>query len=160
MKKLLVIALLLSVGLMANAQGGGWRITHREADPMKGQTEQDVYIYDVLGMGTLVVWDWNEPDFRLITEKGFFKFSTYGPYTTVGVKVGFFDDNDNMEKMVYLTLSVEPNHNWKYITTDIWGRKKIKKILSRLRSGKGYVRFVAQRYDDSDFDMKVEPYNE
>ena len=40
MKKLLTIALLLLAGLTAGAQGR-WTVSHREADPMKGQDARD-----------------------------------------------------------------------------------------------------------------------
>ena len=66
MKKLLTIALLLLVGMAAGAQGR-WTVSHRKADTMKGQDARDVYIYDANGIGSLVVWDWNKADFRLIT---------------------------------------------------------------------------------------------
>ena len=50
MKKLLAIALLLLTVLTAGAQGT-WRVSHREADPMKGQDARDVYIYNAPGIG-------------------------------------------------------------------------------------------------------------
>lgn len=40
------------------------------------------------------------------------------------------------------------------------GRKDIRKIMSRMKSGKGYVRFVVERYNDTDFDIKVTPYKQ
>ena len=39
-------------------------------------------------------------------------------------------------------------------------KKKVRKIFAALRSGKGYVRFVAPRHNRSDFDIKVMPYKE
>ena len=46
MKKLLTIALMLLAGLTASAQGV-WKVSHREADPMKGQEAKDVYVYEL-----------------------------------------------------------------------------------------------------------------
>lgn len=160
MKKLLTIVLLLVVGLTAGAQGT-WRVLHREADPMKGQEAKDVYIFDAAGIGSVVVWDWNKADFRLITEKGMFRTWVSSGTVFVPVKVGFFDESGNMEKLVTIQLLPEDNHMRKYIATAdyyMFGRKDIKKIISRLKSGKGYVRFVAERYNEIDFDIKVTPY--
>lgn len=160
MKKLLAIALLLLTVLTAGAQGK-WRISHREADPMKGQDARDVYIYDVKGVGSVVVWDWNKADFRLITEKGMFRTWTSSGTQLVPVKVGFFDESGKMEKLFTVNLMPEDNSMKKYIATADYymlGRKDIRKIMSRMKSGKGYVRMVASRYNDTDFDIKVSPY--
>ena len=51
----------------------------------------------------------------------------------------------------------------KYIATaDFYfgGRGDIKKTLKRLKSGKGFVRMVAQLYNDPDYDIKIIPYSE
>lgn len=162
MKKLLTIALLLLAGLTAGAQGR-WTVSHREADPMKGQDARDVYIYNANGIGSLVVWDWNKADFRLITEKGMFRTWVSSGSTFVPVKVGFYDDKGNLEKMFTVNLLPEDNHMRKYIATaDFYfgGRGDIKKIIKRLKSGKGFVRMVAQLYNDPDFDIKIIPYSQ
>lgn len=70
MKKLLTIALLLLAGLTASAQGE-WTYTNFEADALKGQKAYTAYQYEVPGVGTYVSWGWNNPDFRLITARGF-----------------------------------------------------------------------------------------
>ena len=159
MKKLLTIVLLLLTVLAAGAQGK-WTVFHREADPMKGQDERDVYIYDAPGIGSVVVWDWKKADFRLISEKGMFRKWVSSGSTFVPVKVGLFDENGKMEKMVEVRLCPEDNHN-NYIMTFGWymlGRSDIKKIISRLKKGKGYLRFVATLYNQPDFDMIVTPF--
>lgn len=159
MKKLLAIALLLLAVLTASAQGK-WEIVHREADPMKGQDARDVYIYNVKGVGSVVVWDWDKADFRLITEKGMFRTWVSSGTTFVPVKAGFYDEHGNMKKMVTVHLLPEDNH-YGYIATAgfyMFGRGDIRKIIKYLKSGKGYVRFVASRYNDTDFDIKVSPY--
>ena len=162
MKKIIAIALLLLAGLSVSAQGR-WTVSHREADPMKGQTEKDVYIYEINGVGSVVVWDWDKADFRLITEKGMFK----DEYTTNGkmvpVKAGFYNKQGKMEKMVTVILFPEDNHNNKFIATGAFyyfGRGDIRKIISHMKKGKGYVRFVVQRYNDTDFDIIVTPYQQ
>lgn len=161
MKKLITFALLL-LCMTAGAQGK-WIVSHREADPMKGQEAKDVYIFGVEGIGGVVVWDWDKADFRLITEKGMFRkwLSNGAPF--VPVKAGFYDENGNMTEMVTVSLLPEDNSMGKYIATAdryILGRKDIRKIMSRMKSGKGYVRFVVERYNDTDFDIKVTPYKQ
>ena len=162
MKRLMTIALVLLAGLTACAQGK-WSVMHREADELKGQKAQDVYLYDVAGVGTLVVWDWKSPNFRLISEKGMFRKMVSGGSTYVPVTVGFYDENGKLEKSFTINLAEELNHSGRYITTfDYYmlGRKDIKKTLARLRSGKGCVRFLAMLYNQSDFDLKVTPFGQ
>ena len=162
MKKLLSIALLLLAGLTASAQGT-WTISHRQADPMKGQEAKDVYIYNVAGVGSMVIWDWDKADFRLVTEKGMFRTWVSSGSVFVPVKAGFYDEQGNMQKMVTVHLLPEDNKMRQYISTAdfyMFGRKDIRKIFKHLKSGKGYVRFVAERYNDTDFDMRVTPYVE
>ena len=160
MKKFLTIALLLLTVLTAGAQGT-WEVVHREADPMKGQDARDVYIYNAPGIGRVVVWDWEKADFRLITEKGMFRTWVSAGAVYVPVKVGFFDEDGNMEKMINVNLIPEDNQMKKYITTAdhyLLGRKDIRKTISRMKSGKGYVRIVAELYNQADFDIIVYPY--
>ncbi len=160
MKKLLAIALLLLAELTVSAQGT-WSVSHREADPMKGQDAKDVYIYDVEGIGSLVVWDWDKAAFRLITEDGMFRTWVSSGSVYVPVKAGFYDEHGNLGKMVTVNLLPEDNTMNKYIATAgyyMLGRSDIRKIIKYLKSGKGYVRFVASRYNDTDFDIKVSPY--
>ena len=162
MKKLITIALMLLAGLTVSAQGV-WKVSHREADPMKGQEAKDVYVYDVAGVGSMVVWDWDKAEFRLITEKGMFRKWVSSGSVFVPVKAGFYDEQGNMQKMVAVHLLPEDNQMGKYIATAdyyVFGRKDIRKIIKYLKSGKGYVRFVVERYNETDFDMKVTPYNQ
>lgn len=160
MKKLLSIVLLLLAGLTASAQK--WTVFHRQADPMKGQTEKDVPIYEVPGVGAIVVFDWDKASFRLITEKGMFRTWVSSGSVYVPVKAGFYDMYGNLEEMVSVILYPDDNTMRKYITTAeryTFGRKDIRKVLKRLRSGKGYVRFVTERYNQADFDLKVPVYD-
>ena len=160
MKRLMTIALVLLAGLTACAQGR-WTVSHREADELKGEKAQDVYIYDVDGVGSLVVWDWNSPNFRLISERGGFRKMVSGGSTYVPVTVGFYDENGKLEKRFTINLLEELNHSGRFIATAeryLFGRKDIKKTLARLKSGKGYVRMVAMLYNQPDFDLRVTPY--
>jgi len=160
MKKLLTIALLLMMVLTAGAQGE-WTVSHREADPMKNQTAKDVYIYEASGIGSVVVWDWDKADFRLITDDGFFRVLYVNGMQIVPIKVGFYDDNGNLDKMYEIQLVPEDNTNNKWIATAgfyYFGRGNIRKIMKRLKSGSGYVRFLGELYGNKYFDFKVKPF--
>ncbi|MBR5395770.1 MAG: hypothetical protein IK144_11940 [Bacteroidaceae bacterium] len=163
MKKLLTIALLLLVGLTVSAQGT-WSVTHRQADPLLGQEAQDVYVYNVKGLGSLVVWDWSKPSFRLITDQGFFhQVAVAGTGLCVPVNVGFYDNNDKMTTKFQVIMFIENNTGSKFISTGgfyVGGRGNIRKMLSRLKSGDGYIRVVAELYDRQNFDMIVTPYQQ
>ena len=79
----------------------------------------------------------------------------------VPVKVGFFDESGKMEKLFTVNLMPEDNSMKKYIATADYymlGRKDIRKIMSRMKSGKGYVRMVAELYNNPDFDIKIFPF--
>ena len=160
MKKLLTIALLLTVVLTAGAQGK-WTVSHREADPMKNQTAKDVYIYTTAGGSEVVVWDWDEADFRLITGRGFFRVLYAGGRRIVPIRAGLYDENGNLEKMYDLQLVPEDNTNNKWIATSdyyLLGRSSIRKVMKRLKSGKGYVRFLGELYNNEYFDINVKPF--
>ncbi len=156
----MTIALLLLAVLAASAQGK-WTVSHREADPMKNQDERDVYIYTVKGIGNVVVWDWDKADFRLIAENGIFRCMYTRGMKIVPIKVGLYDENGKLEKVQTFELVVEDNTNSKWITTAdryLEGRKHIRRVMKRMKSGKGYVRFLGQLYNNQDFDIKVTPF--
>lgn len=160
MKKLLTIALLLTVVLTAGAQGK-WTVSHREADPMKNQDARDVYIYETGGNGQVVVWDWDKADFRLIAEKGFFRTLYSNGMKIVAIRAGIYDENGNLEKMYDIQLVPEDNTNNKWIATGsfyYFGRGDIRKVMKRMKSGKGYVRLLAELYNNQYFDINVLPY--
>ena len=162
MKKLLTIVLFVLVSLTTGAQGK-WEVVHNEADPMKGEVERDVYIFRADDVGSLVVWDWSKADLRLITNKGLFNTWVSSGSVFSPVKFGFYNDKNELEKMFTVSLVPEVNSGKKRIVTaDFYfgGRNDIKKIISRLKSGKGYVRIIASRYNDSDFDIKVIPFDQ
>lgn len=162
MKRLLTIALLLMMVLTAGAQGT-WTVSHREADPMKNQDARDVYIYDVGGKGSVVVWDWGKADFRLISDNGGFHIRISNGMQVVPVKVGFYDDSGTLEKMYEIMLVPEDNTNYKWLTTAgfyYFGRGNIRKIMKRMKSGKGYVRFLAELYGNKYFDINVKPFKQ
>jgi hypothetical protein len=160
MKRLLTIALLLAVVFSAGAQGK-WTVSHREADPMKNQDARDVYIYETGGNGQVVVWDWDKADFRLIAEKGFFRTLYSNGMKIVPIRAGIYDENGNLEKMYDIQLVPEDNTNNKWIATGsfyYFGRGDIRKVMKRMKSGKGYVRLLAELYNNQYFDINVKPF--
>jgi hypothetical protein len=163
MKRLMTIALVLLVGLTVCAQGK-WRVSHRQADELIEQEERDVYIYDVEGVGRVVVWDWKKPDFMLITEEGFFhQQSLVGVGLCVPIKVGFYDNGGTLKKKFDIIMFGEDNSRMKSIVTGGWyraGRGNIRKTLAQMKSGDGYVRIVADLANRSPFDIKITPYQQ
>lgn len=160
MKKLMTIALLLLACLAASAQGT-WTVSHREADPMKNQDARDVCIYEAPGIGSVVVWDWDKAEFRLITEKGFFYAQYSGGSKIVPIRAGLFDKDGNLKKIYDLQLIPEDNTNNKWIATAgfyYFGRGEIRKVMKHMRSGSGYVRFLGKLYNNQEFDIIVTPY--
>lgn len=140
---------------------GSWTVSHRDADELKGQDARDVYLYEAPGVGTVVVWDWDKADFRLITDNGFFKAYYYQGSKYYPITVGFYDDDGKLEKKFGLDLIEEYNHGGKYIATGGFyygGRGNIRKLLSRMKSGKGYVRILADLYNRSAFDIMITPF--
>ena len=165
MKKLFAITLLLLTGLTASAQGT-WSTGMNEADELKGEKGGPYYCYDLEGMGSFVLWDWEDWSFKILTEKGTFDvwydkakirhyiLFTMGLYTEEGKLVEKFDDAleaDHIEMK-----SAWMNKKW---THYIYDRKKIKKMFRALKSGNGYVRIVCKRRGQPDFDLKITPYN-
>ena len=67
MKKLFAIAFLLFAVLTASAQGT-WSTGMNEADELKGLLGGPYYRYDVEGMGSFILWDWE--DWKQYTQIG------------------------------------------------------------------------------------------
>ena len=66
MKKLLTIALLFA-GLTASAQGV-WITGVTEPDNLKGIPERTYYQYDVEGVGSFILFDWDDWTFHIFTD--------------------------------------------------------------------------------------------
>ncbi len=173
MKKLLTIALLL-VGMTASAQTdstatavpnktqeGMWSTGMNEADELKGTEAGPYYRYDVEGIGSFILWDFDDWAFKIITEKDMFDVwhNNYGNYY-VKVIMGLYTlDGKLLDKF---ENSIQADHNdgksawinkkWIYYPSH---RKKLRKMMRTLKSGDGYIRIVCARKSLSDFDMKV-----
>ena len=165
MKKVLTIVLLMLAGLTAGAQEGTWSTGMNEADELKGLLGGPYYRYDVEGIGSFILWDWEDWKFRIITDKGKFEehISSSGNWY-VSISMGLYSPDGKLTEK--FENSIESDHsspntatinkNWMYFPNH---RKKIKKIIRALKSGEGYVRIVCKRKDMSDFDLKITKYD-
>lgn len=176
MKKLLTIALLL-VGITANAQKdstttaivqvaqeGMWSTGMNEADELKGTKAGPYYRYDMEGMGSFILWNFDDWNFKIITEKGMFDVwhNNYGNYY-VKVIMGLYTLDGKLIEKFDNTIQADHtdgksawiNKNWLYFPSH---RKKLRKMMRTLKSGDGYIRIVCPRKGMPDFDMKVTKY--
>ena len=170
MKKFLVLVLVL-VATVVNAATGEWKKTVLEADELKGESGGTAYTYDVPGMGSFVFWGFDEFQYRLVSEKMFNTEITSGKYTSsyngIIVLVGLYDDNGKLCDKFNMWLDKEENKGFRFVRTRDQGgmfnpvgqKSKVKKIFKHLKSGKGYVRIVCERYETTDFDLKITPFN-
>ena len=173
MKKIaFMLVAMLAVACTAQAQGT-WKKTVTEADELKDEVASDVFVYNVDGMGQFVLWNWDEYQFRLISDNEQFNIdsgysSITGGYAGLQVLVGIYNNDGKMIEKFKLWLDKESNTRNQVLRTRNAGtmanpvgqKGKVKKIFKTLLSGSGYVRIVAERYHATDFDMKIMPYNQ
>ena len=163
MKKLLTFVLLLA-WLTSSAQGT-WSTGMNEADELKGFLGGPYYRYDVEGVGSFILWDWEDWKFRIITDKGLFdsRISSSGNYY-VSISMGLYSPDGKLTDTFENSIEVDNtsrntatiNKNWMYFPGD---RKKIKKMIRAIKSGEGVVRIVCKRNDTSDFDLRITKYD-
>ena len=143
------------------AQDSAWKTIYAEADELKGTKGGNVCMYTETGMGSIIVWDWNEPQFRLASSDGIFNINAGG---WLEILVGFYKDDGTLIDKMNLWLSNEDGSSYNYARTISKGmippgqKKKVTKIFKALQSDNGYVRIVAPRYNVIDFDIKIPPY--
>lgn len=170
--KRMLLSFAMGLVVLTSVAQGTWKKVQMEADELRGVEAGSAYVYEVPNVGELVLWDWDKFQYRLVSydpfalKHGYTRFT--GSYTGVTVLVGIYDDQDKLIEKFDMFLDDEKNRGNRFIRTrDLGGmnnpvgqKKKVRKIFTALRSGKGYVRFVAPRYNKSDFDIKVMPYKE
>jgi len=99
-------------------------------------------------------------------ETGYSQFA--GSYAGITVLVGIYDDNGQMKEKFKMWLDRMDNMgNYAVKTRNAGGmsnpvgqKGKVKKIFKALQSGGGYVRIVAERFQRTDFDLKIPPFKE
>lgn len=162
MKKLLTIVMLL-LGEMAASAQGKWTTSQYAADELTGQAAYTAYNYTEPGKGSYISWGWDDPDFRLITERGIFEesvcYAWYGQYRAVRVLVGIYNTQGVLLEKFYIEMYRERSSPGDkiHLSSMKKERKKAKKIAKALSKDKGIVRFVCARYSQSDFEIMV-PY--
>ena len=159
----MTIALLLLAGLTAGGQGK-WTYSNLPADELKGQQAYTAYQYEVPGVGSYVSWGWDDPDFRLITQKGIFNesicYEWYGSFRAYRVLVGIYDGKGKLQDKFYVQMYKESSGLGDKIHLSAMKKQQKlgKKISKALSNGDGYVRFICARYSQSDFDLTVPHY--
>lgn len=158
--------LLLLISLTMGAQGI-WSTGTIDADELTGEKGGTFYRYYLEGVGSLILRDWRDWKFSIITENGKFDsfemndrfshgiFYTLGYYTDEN-KLDFKFKDDRLEVDHNNQKSAWINKDW---THYIYNKNKIKKAFRALKDGKGYVRIVCARKGMPDFDIKITPYN-
>ena len=173
MRKLLltfIFALSCTLGMMAQTEGK-WHVLQVEPDELKGEPGGSRYVYEVEKTGRFIVWDWNEYQFMLSSLHPFATEHVSGIVSSANgelVLVGIYDANGKMTEKFEMWLDLLRDSGYKDLRTRNAGsmsnpvgqKKKVRKIFEALRSGVGYVRIVAPRYDNSDFDIKILAFQE
>ena len=166
MKKLMAIALMLTAVLAAGAQGK-WEKVHIEADELKGQEAGDVYVFTQPDMGSFVTWGFEKFQYRLTSDECQFDIQIASGIKGEFVLVGLYDDSNKLVESFKMWLDWESNWSNRFLRTRNAGtmsnpsgqKGKVKKMFKHLQSGSGYVRIVAARFDHTDFDLKILPFN-
>ena len=165
MKKLVTTALMLLVVLTANAQGS-WSTGMREGDELKGDNGGPYYRYEVEGEGGLVLWDWNDWEFKIFTTNGGFDVWYYqnSGFRYIRITMGLYTLDGKLTDKRDIELAADHTHKEAWINKKGLyypaTRKMIKKMLRALKSGEGYVRIICARKGAADFDLKIMPYNQ
>lgn len=162
MKKVITMMLMLTAVLTASAQGR-WETIETEADELKGITGGNVYRYTDDNIGSFIVWDWNDPQMRIVSHDGIFNINSGG---WLKILIGIYDAEGKMIEKTDMWLIKEDSRGYTYARTISKGmipagqKKKVNKIFKALQFGDGYVRIIAPRYNKTDFDLKIIPYKE
>lgn len=168
MKKLLSIALMLFVGMMVRAQEGHWSTGMVEADELTGQKAGEYYRFTIDSIGSITIPDWNGWSFQLNSADGMFdSWIIHGSVRTIicaKFLMGLYDANGKLVEKYQDDMAADHNDGSRTMWIDTsWPytpgkRRKLKRMISAMRNGDGYVRIVVKRRNRPDFDLKVTPY--
>lgn len=172
MKKLFSIIALVFIASVNSfsANNGSWTVSNLEADELKGEEAGTVFKFTDPSFGSFVFWGEDCYQFRLVCTDGLFNtesgYSRYtGSYDGMTVFVGIYDGNGKMKEKFKMWLDKTENAGYKCLETRNAGsmgnpvgqKAKVKKIFKALNEKDGYVRIVAERFENSDFDLKITP---
>ena len=168
----ITIALMMAIAMSAQVEGK-WLKQESEADELRGSRGGTYYSYIVPGLGGFMIYGFDTYQYFLISDSGQFNidagYSRYGgAYAGISVLVGIYDENDKLTDKFTMWLDrVDNKGNCIVRTRDAGGmmnpvgqKGKVKKIFKALQSDSGYVRIVAERFQRTDFDIKIPPYKE
>ena len=173
MKKLLltfILALSCTLGVMAQTEGK-WHVLQVEPDELKDEPGGSRYVYEVENVGWFIVREWDKYQFMI---SSFHPFAAehvsdlVSSYDGELVLVGIYDANGKLTEKFEMWLDLVRDSGYKdlrtrdagFMNNPVGQKKKVRKIFEALRSGVGYVRIVAPRYDKSDFDIKILAFQE
>ena len=173
MKKLLltfILALSCTLGVMAQTEGK-WHVLQVEPDELKDEPGGSRYVYEVENVGWFIVREWDKYQFMI---SSFHPFAAehvrdlVSSYDGELVLVGIYDENGKLTEKFEMWLDLVRDSGYKdlrtrdagFMNNPVGQKKKVRKIFEALRSGVGYVRIVAPRYDHSDFDIKILAFQE
>lgn len=167
MRKILTMALLL-IGLSVSAQGL-WSVGTNKADELTGTKAGSYYRYTVEGMGSIIIWDWSDWVFRLVSYNGGFNtWEIKGHYRTVyytTMLIGIYDSSGALVEKFKDDIEVDYNQYGKYATINRdWPyspgkRRKLKKAIRAMKNEGGFVRIVCERRGKPDFDLTITPFD-
>ena len=168
----ITIALMMAIAMSAQGEGA-WQKHESKADELKGSTGGTYYSYIVPGLGGFMIFGFDNYQYFLISDSGQFNFDAgyrqfAGSYAGVTVLVGIYDEEGQMKEKFKMWLDrVDNKGNCIVRTRDAGGmsnpvgqKGKVKKIFKALQSGRGYVRIIAERFQRTDFDLKIPPYRD
>lgn len=147
---------------------GQWNKTDIPSDELTGTEAYTAYTYQDK-TGAFACFGWDNPEFRLVTNKGIFEESVYytgfGESRAVQVLVGIYDLSAGKVDLVdkfNIFMDVERSSLGDKITINRGSLKKEKKkalvILNALTKPKTVVRFICKRFREESFDMLVPSY--
>jgi len=174
MKRIMTITIALMMAIATSAQEEGtWQRHESKTDELKGLSGKTYYTYTVPGVGGFMFYGFDTYLFCLLSdgvqfniETGYSQFA--GSYAGVTVLVGIYDDDGQLKEKFKMWLDrVDNMGNYAVKTRNAGGmsnpvgqKGKVKKILKALQSDGGYVRIVAERFQRTDFDLKIPPYRD
>ena len=166
MKKVLTVILFMVVTLLTRAQDGKWVSDTIKGDELKGTVTTVAHCYIQEGMGMFIFWEDNNGRFAIVSPKKIFNSMISNGENGALSFVGLYDNDGNLKEKLEIWLKLEEKSGHKRLFAIdkfnnplVKGHKKnIKKVLDAIRSGDGYVRILAGRYQADDFDLKIPPY--
>lgn len=168
MKKVLLAMAMMAMVVAVNAQG--WGKVHLEGDELKGIEEADVFMYSETGLGSFYFYGFDQYQYGLVSEGKQFnvRYNRVAGTTGILVNVGIYNDDGKMVEKFDMWLDrvdnkanqVVKTRNAGTMNNPVGQKGKVKKIFKALQSGNGYVRIVAERFETTDFDIKIMPYKE